>query len=74
MHGDPLGNLQLSPEGIIARDEVVFSEALRRKIPISMVFPNLVNFSSSWSDIVSFLGSLWWLSERDRSRHCQVDH
>jgi histone deacetylase 11 len=37
MEGDPLGNLQLSPKGIISRDEITFSAALTRKIPIAMV-------------------------------------
>lgn len=34
---DRLGRLSVTPEGVIKRDELVFSEALSRKIPILMV-------------------------------------
>ena len=37
MAGDPLGVLNISPEGIIQRDEAVFKEALTRKVPIVML-------------------------------------
>ena len=38
MEGDPLGGLQLTAEGIIARDELMFSLALTRyKVPIVML-------------------------------------
>ena len=37
MMGDPLGNLNISPEGVIKRDELVFRFALERKVPIVMV-------------------------------------
>eukprot|EP00029_Vermamoeba_vermiformis_P009770 TRINITY_DN4990_c0_g1_i1.p1 TRINITY_DN4990_c0_g1~~TRINITY_DN4990_c0_g1_i1.p1 ORF type:complete len:434 (+),score=110.69 TRINITY_DN4990_c0_g1_i1:212-1513(+) len=37
LKGDPLGNMTLTAEGIRERDEIVFQEALRRKIPIVMV-------------------------------------
>ena len=37
MHGDPLGNLNISDEGIIKRDELIFHYALNYKIPILMV-------------------------------------
>mmetsp|Transcript_8389 Transcript_8389/g.13664 ORF Transcript_8389/g.13664 Transcript_8389/m.13664 type:complete len:165 (+) Transcript_8389:616-1110(+) len=37
LSGDPLGELDVSPEGIQQRDEIVFREALSRKIPILMV-------------------------------------
>jgi histone deacetylase 11 len=37
MVGDPLGNLSLSGEGIIKRDEIVFEIAISHKIPILMV-------------------------------------
>lgn len=35
--GDPLGCLDVSPEGVITRDEIVFQWAKERKIPIAMV-------------------------------------
>jgi histone deacetylase 11 len=34
---DPLGALDISPEGVIKRDEIVFNEAFKRKIPIVML-------------------------------------
>jgi histone deacetylase 11 len=34
---DPLGNLNISPEGIKMRDELMFLFALKRKIPIVMI-------------------------------------
>ncbi len=38
MRGDPLGKLNISPEGIIMRDELMFDFALRKyKVPIVMV-------------------------------------
>ena len=38
MEHDPLGNLNLSPEGIIRRDETIFMYAYERyKVPILMV-------------------------------------
>ncbi|XP_077984351.1 histone deacetylase 11-like isoform X2 [Glandiceps talaboti] len=37
LDGDPLGALSISPEGIIARDQIVFEAARQRKIPILMV-------------------------------------
>ena len=37
MAGDPLGGLNVSPDGIIARDEAVFAYAFEHKIPIAMV-------------------------------------
>jgi histone deacetylase 11 len=37
LKGDPLGHMNLTAEGIKERDEIVFQEALRRKIPIVMV-------------------------------------
>ncbi|CAF1094030.1 unnamed protein product [Rotaria sp. Silwood1] len=37
LQGDPLGNLDITPEGIIIRDEIVFSKCIReRNIPIVM--------------------------------------
>lgn len=35
--GDPLGHLNISPEGIIMRDEIVFKTARSKKIPVVMV-------------------------------------
>ena len=37
MAGDRLGCMNISPEGIILRDEVVFKECLEAKIPVVMV-------------------------------------
>ena len=37
MAGDPLGGMQLSAEGIVQRDEIVFDACLGRDIPIVMV-------------------------------------
>jgi histone deacetylase 11 len=37
MAGDPLGGMNLSPAGIVARDQIVFDEALSRDIPLVMV-------------------------------------
>ncbi|KAM9443922.1 histone deacetylase 11 isoform 2-T2 [Clarias gariepinus] len=37
LDGDPLGGLAISPQGIVKRDEIVFSAARRRGIPILMV-------------------------------------
>lgn len=34
---DPLGELKISKKGIIKRDEIVFKEAMKRKVPIIMV-------------------------------------
>jgi histone deacetylase 11 len=35
--GDPLGQLDISPQGVIDRDEIVFRTALEKKIPVVMV-------------------------------------
>ncbi|KAK0152814.1 Histone deacetylase 11 [Merluccius polli] len=37
LDGDPLGGLSISPQGIVARDEIVFRAARRRGIPVLMV-------------------------------------
>jgi len=37
MSGDPLGVLNVSPDGIIARDERVFKECLTRNVPVVML-------------------------------------
>ena len=37
MAGDPLGRLNISPEGMIARDELMFRLAFDNKVPIAMV-------------------------------------
>ncbi|XP_046851755.1 histone deacetylase 11-like [Xenia sp. Carnegie-2017] len=37
LKGDPLGNLAITEQGIILRDELVFEAARKRKIPIFMV-------------------------------------
>lgn len=37
LEGDPLGGLSISEEGVIARDEMVFKNALERKTPIVML-------------------------------------
>lgn len=35
--GDPLGNMDISPNGVMQRDEIVFKAAFDKKIPIVMV-------------------------------------
>ncbi|XP_068703336.1 histone deacetylase 11-like isoform X1 [Montipora capricornis] len=35
--GDPLGNLSITPQGIIERDQIVFEEANKRGIPLFML-------------------------------------
>ncbi|XP_060084846.1 histone deacetylase 11-like [Ylistrum balloti] len=37
LEGDPLGNLSVTPEGIVERDQIVFTKAHSRGIPIMMV-------------------------------------
>ena len=37
MEGDPLSGLNITSEGIVRRDELVFKIALERHIPILMV-------------------------------------
>lgn len=37
LEGDPLGNLSITPQGIIERDQIVFQEARKRNIPIFML-------------------------------------
>lgn len=37
LEGDPLGNLNVSPQGIIDRDELVFKNFIEKKIPIVML-------------------------------------
>lgn len=37
MEHDPLGGLNISPQGIIKRDELMFDFALRRNTPIVML-------------------------------------
>lgn len=37
MDGDPLGNLSISPLGVVRRDEMVFMKAKERNIPIVML-------------------------------------
>ncbi|ESP04563.1 hypothetical protein LOTGIDRAFT_237312 [Lottia gigantea] len=37
LDGDPLGNLSITPQGIIERDQIVFQKARTRGIPIFMV-------------------------------------
>jgi histone deacetylase 11 len=37
MEGDPLGNLDISPAGIVERDRIVFSWARKSKVPIVML-------------------------------------
>lgn len=37
MHGDPLGRLNISPNGIILRDQVVFQECFDAKVPVVMI-------------------------------------
>lgn len=35
--GDPLGNMNISAEGMIARDETIFKMCINRNIPLVMV-------------------------------------
>ena len=37
MVGDPLGQLNLSPDGVVKRDEIVFELCLEAKIPVVMI-------------------------------------
>ncbi|CAG8480765.1 3499_t:CDS:2 [Ambispora leptoticha] len=37
LEGDPLGAMDLTPDGIITRDEMVFQIALEQKVPVVMV-------------------------------------
>ncbi|KAK2178475.1 hypothetical protein NP493_542g01037 [Ridgeia piscesae] len=37
LHGDRLGHLSLSPQGVIERDQIVFQKARTRNIPIMML-------------------------------------
>ena len=37
MRGDPLGRMDLTEDGIIKRDQIVFEECVKRNIPIVMV-------------------------------------
>ena len=37
MHGDPLGRLNITPQGIINRDQTVFAECFEAKVPVVMV-------------------------------------
>jgi histone deacetylase 11 len=36
--GDPLGDFNVSPQGVVKRDEMVFEYALANKIPVTMLF------------------------------------
>ncbi len=47
---DPLGHMNISAKGIIQRDELVFSAALNRKIPILMVLSG--GYTSKSAEIV----------------------
>lgn len=37
MCGDPLGRLNISEQGIVQRDEVVFTQCLQRNVPVVMI-------------------------------------
>lgn len=37
MSGDPLGLLNISPQGVIRRDEAIFEMCLSRKVPLVMI-------------------------------------
>jgi len=37
LQGDPLGQLSLTPNGVLKRDEMVFQSAIRRNVPIVML-------------------------------------
>jgi histone deacetylase 11 len=59
MKGDPLGQLNISPEGVIKRDELMFKMALDRKVPIVMVLSggyqktNAPNIAESIDNMIS---------------------
>ena len=59
MKGDPLGQLNISPEGVIKRDETIFKFALDRKVPIVMVLSggyqktNAPNMADSIENLVN---------------------
>ena len=59
MAGDPLGQLNISPQGVIKRDEVIFRMALENKIPIVMVLSggyqktNAPNIAESIDNIIT---------------------
>ena len=58
MAGDPLGRLNISPEGMIKRDEAMFRLAFDNKVPIVMVLSggyqitNAPNIADSIENIV----------------------
>jgi histone deacetylase 11 len=59
MAGDPLGRLNISPEGMIQRDEVMFKLAFDNKVPIVMVLSggyqttNAPNIADSIENLVN---------------------
>ncbi len=58
MSGDPLGQLNISPDGMIQRDELMFRMAFDRRVPIVMVLSggyqttNAPNIADSIENIV----------------------
>ena len=84
MAGDPLGRMDLSPQGIITRDEIVFKECLNRNIPIVMVLSggyqktngpciadSITNLNSKLNIFNLTLGKL---KERIESKIVKIDH
>lgn len=51
LSGDPLGGMDISPQGVIRRDEMVFAQALQRKIPIVMLLSG--GYQKSNADVIA---------------------
>jgi histone deacetylase 11 len=47
MIGDPLGNLSISPQGIISRDECIFKHAMNNRIPVVMMLSGGYQYSNA---------------------------
>jgi len=56
--GDPLGRLQVSKEGVIERDELVFQSCLQAKVPIVMALSGGYA-SESWKVISESLQNIF---------------
>lgn len=55
MEGDPLGRLQVTAEGVIERDEIVFRTALESKVPIVMLLSGGYQMSNAPAIAMSIL-------------------
>ena len=82
MEEDPLGGMSITPEGIIKRDELVFSFAFEYKVPILMVLSGgyqLINAPTIAESIIN-LNEKFRLLEKTKSSdsnknfiQCQID-